>query len=191
MNINPTVIDKTDKGERAYDIYSRLLEDRIVFLVGSINQENSTSVISQLLFLDNVENKEINIYINSEGGFVTAGLAIYDTMQLIKSNITTVAIGQASSMGSLLLQGATKGMRYSTKNASIMIHQPSGGSIGTVEDIDIHTKHLLITRDLLENIYVQHNSKRKTKKQMHKLMERDCFLSPQDALRYGIIDKII
>lgn len=186
----PTVIEKTNFGERAYDIYSRLLKDRIVFLGSAIDDQVANSIIAQLLFLEN-ENpkKEIIMYIQSPGGHVTAGLAIYDTIQYIKSDVVTVCIGMAASMGAILLTGGTKGKRYALPNAEVMIHQPLGGVEGQATDIAIHAEHIVRTKERLNKIIAKHTGK--LLKQVEKDTDRDNYLTAQDALKYGLIDKII
>ena len=186
----PTVIEKVPGGERAYDIYSRLLKDRIVFLGSAINDQVANAVIAQLLFLEN-ENpkKDILMYIQSPGGHVTAGLAIYDTMQYIKPDVVTVCIGMAASMGAVLLTGGAKGKRFSLPNAEIMIHQPMGGTEGQASDIKIHAEHIVAMRERLNRIIAKHTGK--LLKQVEKDTDRDNFLTAQQALQYGLIDKIV
>lgn len=186
----PTVIEKSSFGERAYDIYSRLLRDRIVFLGSQINDQVANSVIAQLLFLEN-ENpkKDILMYIQSPGGHVTAGLAIYDTMQYIKPDVVTVCIGMAASMGAILLTGGAKGKRFALPNAEIMIHQPLGGVEGQAADIKIHAEHIVAMRERLNKIIAKHTGQ--SFKQVEKDTDRDRFLTAEEALKYGLIDKII
>lgn len=186
----PTVIEKSNYGERAYDIYSRLLKDRIVFLGTAINDQVANAVIAQLLFLEN-ENpkKDILMYIQSPGGHVTAGLAIYDTMQYIKPDVVTVCIGMAASMGAVLLTGGAKGKRFSLPNAEIMIHQPLGGVEGQAADIKIHAEHIVAMRERLNKIIAKHTGK--SLKQVEKDTDRDNFLTAQQALDYGLIDRIV
>lgn len=186
----PTVIEKTSAGERAYDIYSRLLRDRIVFLGSAINDQVSNSVIAQLLFLEN-ENpkKDIIMYVQSPGGHVTAGMAIYDTMQYIKPNVVTVCIGMAASMGAILLTGGAKGKRYALPNAEIMIHQPLGGIEGQASDIAIHAEHIIKMKERLNKIIAKHTGQ--PLKKVEKDTDRDRFLTAEEALEYGLIDKII
>ena len=186
----PMVIEQTGRGERAYDIYSRLLKERIVFITGPIGDEMSTVVIAQLLFLE-AENpdKSISIYINSPGGMVTSGLAIYDTMQYIRPEISTMCVGQAASMGSLLLSAGTKGHRYALPNARIMVHQPSGGFQGQATDIQIHAKEILDLKDRLNNIYGKHTGQ--SVKKISDMLERDKFLTPDEANSLGLIDEIV
>ncbi|MBI2638118.1 ATP-dependent Clp endopeptidase proteolytic subunit ClpP [Candidatus Peregrinibacteria bacterium] len=186
----PTVIEKSNLGERAYDIYSRLLKDRIVFLGSAINDQVANSIIAQLLFLEN-ENpkKDILMYIQSPGGHVTAGLAIYDTMQYIRPDVVTVCIGMAASMGAVLLTGGAKGKRFSLPNAEVMIHQPLGGVEGQAADIKIHAEHIVKMRERLNRIISKHTGK--PLKQVEKDTDRDNFLTAEEALKYGLIDKII
>ena len=186
----PMVVEQTGRGERAYDIYSRLLKERIVFITGPIGDEMSTVVIAQLLFLE-AENpdKSISIYINSPGGMVTSGLAIYDTMQYIRPEISTMCVGQAASMGSLLLSAGTKGHRYALPNARIMVHQPSGGFQGQATDIQIHAKEILDLKDRLNNIYGKHTGQ--SVKKISDMLERDKFLTPDEANSLGLIDEIV
>ena len=186
----PMVVEQTGRGERAYDIYSRLLKERIVFITGPIGDEMSTVVIAQLLFLE-AENpdKSISIYINSPGGMVTSGLAIYDTMQYIRPEISTMCVGQAASMGSLLLSAGTKGHRYALPNARIMVHQPSGGFQGQATDIQIHAKEILDLKDRLNNIYGKHTGQ--SVKKISDMLERDKYLTPDEANSLGLIDEIV
>jgi ATP-dependent Clp protease protease subunit len=184
------VIEQSSRGERAYDIYSRLLKDRIIFLGTAMNDEIANLIIAQLLFLESEDpDKDINFYINSPGGLVTAGLAVYDTMQYIKPDITTVCIGQAASMGALLLTAGTKGKRYSLPNARILIHQPMGGFQGQASDIEIQAKEILRMKDTLNQILVGHTGK--TLEQIQKDTDRDFFMSGEEAREYGIIDHVI
>ncbi len=186
----PMVIEQTPKGERSFDIFSRLLKERIIFLNGEVNDISSSLIVAQLLFLESEDpEKDIYMYINSPGGVVTSGLAIYDTMQYIKPKISTVCMGQACSMGSLLLQAGASGKRLSLPNARIMIHQPSGGYQGQATDIEIHTKEILKTKRQLNQIYVKHTGQKLSV--IEKNMERDNFMSPEEALKFGLIDKII
>lgn len=190
MGYVPIVVEQTAKGERSYDIYSRLLKERIVFVCGAIEDYMANLIVAQLLFLeaDNPE-KDIYMYINSPGGVVTAGLAIYDTMQFIRPNVATLCIGQACSMGSLLLAAGQDGMRSALPNSRIMIHQPLGGYQGQATDIEIHAQEILKIKKLLNNIYV-HHTKQKLEI-IEKKMERDCFMSPSEAQNFGIVDHII
>ena len=186
----PMVVEQTSKGERAYDIYSRLLKERIVFLVGPVNDAVASLVTAQLLFLESENpNKEINFYINSPGGLVTAGLGIYDTMQYIRPKISTMCVGQAASMASLLLAAGTKGKRFSLPNARIMVHQPSGGFQGQATDIQIHAKEILSLKDRLNNIYGKHTGQ--SVKKISEMLERDKFLDPTEANSLGLIDEIV
>jgi ATP-dependent Clp protease, protease subunit len=188
-NLVPIVIEKTSKGERSFDIYSRLLKERIIFLSGQVEDNISTLIVSQLLFLES-ENpeKDIYLYINSPGGVVTSGLAIYDTMQYIKPDVATLCMGQAASMGSLLLMAGAKGKRFCLPNSRVMIHQPSGGYRGQATDIEIHAQETLSLKRRLNNIYVQHTGQKLPV--IEKAMERDNFMSPEDALKFGLIDEI-
>ncbi len=186
----PMVIEQTGRGERAYDIYSRLLKERIIFIGSEINDNLSNLIIAQLLFLEAEDpEKDIYLYINSPGGVVTSGLAIYDTMQYIKPDVCTICIGQAASMGALLLATGTKGKRYSLPNARIMIHQPLGGAQGQATDIDIQAKEILRIRDILNNILAKHTGQNIEK--ISKDTDRDFFMSPEEAKEYGLIDKVI
>lgn len=190
MPLIPMVIEQSSRGERAYDIYSRLLKDRIIFLGTAMNDEIANLIIAQLLFLESEDpDKDINFYINSPGGLVTAGLAVYDTMQYIKPDITTVCIGQAASMGALLLTAGTKGKRYSLPNSRILIHQPMGGFQGQASDIEIQAKEILRMKDTLNQILVGHTGK--TLEQIQKDTDRDFFMSGEEARDYGIIDHVI
>lgn len=186
----PMVVEQTNRGERAYDIYSRLLKERIIFLVGGVNDAVASLVCAQLLFLE-AENptKEISFYINSPGGYVTAGLAIYDTMQYIRSPVATICMGQASSMGALLLAGGAKGKRFSLPNSRIMIHQPSGGAQGQAADIEIQAQEILRLRENLNEIFVKHTGQ--SLDVIEKAVERDKFMSPDEAKAFGIIDEVI
>lgn len=186
----PMVIEQSSRGERAFDIYSRLLKDRIIFLGEEINDGMANTVIAQLLFLESEDpDKDINVYINSPGGMVTSGLAIYDTMQYIKPDIVTICMGQASSMAALLLGGGAKGKRYALPNSRILIHQPLGGAHGQATDIDIHAKEILKTRQKLNDILSMHTGQ--DIKKVKKDTERDYFMSGEEAKEYGIIDKVI
>jgi ATP-dependent Clp protease protease subunit len=184
------VIEQSSRGERAYDIYSRLLKDRIIFLGCALNDEVANLLIAQLLFLESEDpDKDINFYINSPGGLVTAGMAVYDTMQYIKSDITTVCIGQAASMGALLLTAGSAGKRYSLPNARILIHQPMGGFQGQASDIEIQAKEMLRMKESLNQILVRHSGK--TMDQIQRDTDRDYFMSALEAKSYGIIDHVI
>ena len=186
----PMVVEQTSRGERAFDIYSRLLKERIIFVVGPIDDAVASVVCAQLLFLEaDNPTKDISMYINSPGGIVTSGLAMYDTMEYIRPEISTVCIGQAASMGSLLLTAGAKGKRYSLPNSKIMIHQPSGGFQGQATDIEIHAKEILSTRSRLNEIYVKHTGQKLDK--IEKAMERDNFMTPEEALSFGLIDEVV
>ena len=189
-NLIPMVVEQTNRGERAYDIYSRLLKERIVFLVGPVNDHAATLITAQLLFLES-ENpkKEISFYINSPGGLVTSGLGIYDTMQYIKPAVSTLCIGQASSMGSFLLAAGEKGKRFSLPNSRIMIHQPSAGYQGQATDIEIHAKEILALKERLNKIYSKHTKKNES--EIKKALERDNFMSPTEAKEFGLIDEVV
>jgi ATP-dependent Clp protease protease subunit len=189
-NLVPMVVEQTNRGERAYDIFSRLLKERIIFLVGPVTDEMSALVCAQLLFLES-ENpkKDIYLYINSPGGLVTAGLAMYDTMQYIAPDVCTLCIGQAASMGSLLLTAGAKGKRYSLPNSRVMIHQPSGGFRGQATDIEIHAKEILSLKARLNNIYVKHTGQLLSV--VERSMERDNFMSAEDAKTFGLIDEVV
>ncbi len=191
-NFVPTVLEKTANGERAYDIYSRLLKDRIVMLDTDVNEHSASLVVAQMLFLES-ENPEADIlfYINSPGGVVTAGMAIYDTMQFIKPDVSTIVMGQACSMGSLLATSGAKGKRYILPNARHMIHQPSGGARGQATDMLIQVEEILAMKKSLTQIYVDHNSAGKTFDELSRDMERDFFMSATDAVAYGLADSII
>jgi ATP-dependent Clp protease protease subunit len=191
-NLVPMVIEQESRGERAYDIYSRLLKDRIVMLDTDVNEHSASLIVAQLLFLE-AENsdKDIYFYINSPGGSVTAGLAIYDTMQFIKPDVSTIVMGQACSMGSLLAQSGAAGKRKILPNARHMIHQPSGGARGQATDMQIQVEEILKMKKELTSIYVKHNSKGKTFEQLTFDMERDKFMSAKEALDYGLIDEIV
>jgi len=189
-NLVPMVVEQTNRGERAYDIFSRLLKERIVFLNGPIDDGVASLVCSQLLFLES-ENptKDISMYINSPGGIVTSGLAIYDTMEYIRPDVSTVCMGQAASMGSLLLTAGAAGKRFSLPNARIMTHQPSGGFQGQATDIEIHAKEILDLRQRLNGIFEKHSGK--TIKQIEKIMDRDTFMKAEDAKNFGLIDQVV
>ena len=190
MPLIPTVIEKSSHGERAYDIYSRLLKDRIIFLGEPVTDHVANIVIAQLLFLDAEDkNKDIKFYINSPGGSVTAGLAIYDTMQYIKSDVTTICIGIAASMAAVLLASGAKGKRFSLPNSEVMIHQVMGGAEGQASDIKIRAEHILKTKDRLNNILAKHTGQKVVK--IDKDTDRDRFMSSEEAKKYGLIDKII
>jgi len=186
----PTVIEQTHRGERGWDIFSRLLKDRIVFLGTPINDEIANVIIAQFLFLESEEpEKDIMLYVNSPGGHVTSGLAIYDTMQYVRCDVATICMGQASSMGAFLLGAGTKGKRYALPHARVMIHQPLGGFQGQATDIDIHAQEILKTRDQLNHIWTQHTGQ--TMEKIKNDTERDYFMSAAQACEYGIIDEVI
>jgi ATP-dependent Clp protease protease subunit len=186
----PMVVEQTNRGERSYDIYSRLLKERIIFLVGPVNDGMASVVCAQLLFLESENpNKEISIYINSPGGVVTSGLAMYDTMQYIRPEVSTVCIGLAASAGSLLLTAGAKGKRFSLPHSNIMIHQPSGGYQGQATDIEIHAKEILRTRDRLNKIYVRHTGQDLAT--IENAMERDRYMTPEEAKEFGLIDEVV
>jgi len=186
----PMVVEQTSRGERAFDIYSRLLKERIIFINGPIDDAVSSVICAQLLFLESENPKlDISMYINSPGGVVTSGLAIYDTMEYIRPQVSTVCKGQAASMGSLLLMAGAAGKRYSLPNSRIMTHQPSGGFSGQATDIEIHAREILSLRERLNGIYVKHTGR--TLKDIEKIMERDTFMSPEEALKHGLIDEVV
>jgi ATP-dependent Clp protease protease subunit len=192
MSLIPMVIEKTSSGERAFDIYSRLLNERIVILNGPVHDDSASSVVAQFLHLESADSdKQINFYINSPGGVVTAGMAIYDVMQFVKCDVATYVLGQACSMGSLLAQAGSAGKRYMLPNARHMIHQPSGGAGGQATDMEIQVKEILKMKKVLTEIYVKHNSKGKTYDEFYNAMERDNFMSAQEALDFGLIDQIV
>ncbi len=190
MNLVPMVIEKTARGERSYDIFSRLLKERIIFMVGQVEDNMANLIVAQLLFLE-AENseKDISLYINSPGGVVTAGMSIYDTMQFIKPDVSTICMGQAASMGSLILTAGAKGKRFSLPSSRIMIHQLSGGYQGQASDIDIHAKEALKLKDKLNNVMAKHTGK--TPEQIEKDTDRDNFFSAQEAKDYGLIDEVL
>ena len=186
----PMVVEQSNRGERAYDIYSRLLKERIVFLVGPINDNVASLVTAQLLFLESEDpKKEISLYINSPGGLVTAGLGIYDTMQYIKPDVSTLCIGQAASMGSFLLASGSKGKRFSLPNSRIMVHQPSAGFQGQATDIEIHANEVLSLKKRLNEIYSKHTNK--SVDEIKAALERDNFMTPDNAKDFGLIDKVV
>tara|TARA_B100000886_G_scaffold145935_1_gene99207 strand:+ start:1514 stop:2185 length:672 start_codon:yes stop_codon:yes gene_type:complete len=189
-NLIPMVVEQSSRGERAYDIYSRLLKERIIFLTGPIDDNIASLICAQILFLES-ENpkKEISFYINSPGGIVWSGLAIYDTMQYVSSKIMTICVGQAASAGSLLLMAGEKDMRFSLPNSRIMVHQPSGGYQGQVTDIEIQTNEIKKTKERLNEIYAKHTGKKIT--EVATIMERDKYFSPEEAIKFGLIDKIV
>jgi len=189
-NLIPMVVEQSSRGERAYDIYSRLLKERIVFLVGSVNDNVATLITAQFLFLES-ENpkKEIYFYINSPGGLVNAGLGVYDTMQYIKSPVSTLCIGQASSMGSFLLTAGESGKRFSLPNSRIMVHQPSAGFQGQATDIEIHANEIMLLKKRLNEIYSKHTGR--NVEEIKNALERDKFMTPQEAKEFGLIDKVV
>ena len=190
LNLVPIVVEQTARGERSYDIYSRLLKDRVVFIVGPIDDYMANVVVAQLLFLESENpDKDVHLYINSPGGIVTAGLSIYDTMQFIKPDVSTICLGQAASMGSLLLTGGTKGKRYCLPHSRIMIHQPSGGFQGQASDIDIHAREILKVRERLNAIMSKHTGQ--PVERIERDMERDRFMEAQDAVEYGLVDTVL
>tara|TARA_B100001175_G_C19390894_1_gene581370 strand:- start:146 stop:754 length:609 start_codon:yes stop_codon:yes gene_type:complete len=186
----PMVVEQSSRGERAYDIYSRLLKERVVFVVGPINDNVASLITAQLLFLESEDpKKEISLYINSPGGLVTAGLGIYDTMQYIKPDVSTLCIGQAASMGSFLLAAGTKGKRFSLPNSRIMVHQPSAGFQGQATDIEIHANEVLSLKKRLNEIYSKHTNK--SPDEIKTALERDNFMSPEKAKEFGLLDKVV
>ena len=189
-NLVPMVVEQSNKGERAYDIYSRLLKERIIFLVGPINDNVASLVTAQLLFLESEDpKKEINLYINSPGGLVTAGLGIYDTMQYVKPDVSTLCIGQAASMGSLLLAAGKNGKRFSLPNSRIMVHQPSAGFQGQATDIEIHANEVLALKKRLNEIYSKHTGK--SVDEVKKALERDNFMTSETAKEFGLVDQVV
>ncbi len=190
LNLVPMVVEQTARGERAYDIYSRLLKDRVVFIVGGIDDNVANLVVAQLLFLESENpDKDIHLYINSPGGIVTSGLSIYDTMQFIKPDVSTICVGQAASMGSLLLAGGAKGKRYCLPHSRIMIHQPSGGFQGQASDIDIHAREVLSLRERLNAILAKHTGQ--PIERIAKDSDRDHFMNGETAVEYGLIDTVL
>jgi ATP-dependent Clp protease protease subunit len=190
LGLIPMVIEQSGRGERAYDIYSRLLRERVVFLVGPVNEVSANLIVAQLLFLESENpDKDISFYINSPGGSVSAGLAIYDTMQFIKSDVSTLCVGQAASMGALLLAAGAKGKRFCLPNSRVMIHQPMGGFQGQASDIEIHAREILFLRQRLNEILANHSGQ--DIKTIEKDTDRDNFLSADEAVRYGIVDKVL
>jgi ATP-dependent Clp protease protease subunit len=190
LNLVPMVVEQTSRGERAYDIYSRLLKERVVFMVGPVDDYMANVIVAQLLFLESDNpDKDINLYINSPGGSVTAGLAIYDTMQFIKPDVSTICVGQAASMGSFLLAAGTKGKRYALPNSRIMIHQPSAGFSGQASDIAIHAKEILQIKTRLNEMLASHTGK--SIEQVERDADRDNFMSAADAKAYGLVDSVI
>lgn len=189
-NLVPMVVEQTSRGERAYDIYSRLLKERVIFIVGPIEDHMANLIVAQLLFLESENpDKDISIYINSPGGVVTAGMAIYDTMQFIKPDVSTLCVGQAASMGALLLAGGAAGKRYCLPHSRVMIHQPLGGFQGQATDIDIHAREILLMRDRLNKILAKHTGQ--SLETIAEDTERDNFMSADDAMKYGMIDKVL
>jgi len=190
MNLVPMVVEQSSRGERAYDIYSRLLKERVIFMVGQVEDHMANLIVAQLLFLESENpDKDIHLYINSPGGSVTAGMSIYDTMQFIKPDVSTMCIGQAASMGALLLAGGTAGKRYCLPHSRMMIHQPLGGFQGQATDIDIHAQEILRVRDTLNAILVKHTGQ--PLERIKKDTDRDFFMSGPDAVDYGLIDKVL
>jgi ATP-dependent Clp protease, protease subunit len=190
LGLVPIVVEQTARGERSYDIYSRLLKERVIFIVGPVEDYMANLVVAQLLFLESENpDKDIHLYINSPGGSVTAGLSIYDTMQFIKPDVSTMCLGQAASMGAFLLAGGTKGKRYALPNSRIMIHQPSGGAHGQASDIDIHAREILIMRERLNFLLASHTGQ--SIEAIARDTERDNFMNPEKAREYGIIDEVL
>ena len=190
LNLVPIVVEQTARGERSYDIYSRLLKDRVVFVVGPIDDYMANVIVAQLLFLESENpDKDVHLYINSPGGIVTSGLSIYDTMQFIKPDVSTICLGQAASMGSLLLAGGAKGKRYCLPHSRIMIHQPSGGFQGQASDIDIHAREILKIRERLNKIMAKHTGQ--TVERIERDMERDHFMDSDAAVEYGLVDSVL
>ena len=190
LGLVPIVVEQTARGERSYDIYSRLLKERVIFIVGTVEDHMANLVVAQLLFLESENpDKDIHLYINSPGGSVTAGLSIYDTMQFIKPDVSTMCVGQAASMGAFLLAGGTPGKRYALPNSRIMIHQPSGGAHGQASDIDIHAREILITRERLNTLLAKHTGQ--SLETVARDTERDNFMNPDKAREYGIIDEVL
>ncbi|MDH3512837.1 MAG: ATP-dependent Clp endopeptidase proteolytic subunit ClpP [Gammaproteobacteria bacterium] len=190
LNLIPMVVEQTARGERSYDIYSRLLKERVVFIVGPVEDQMANVIVAQLLFLESENaDKDINLYINSPGGAVSSGLAVYDTMQFIKPDISTICLGQAASMGAVLLAGGTHGKRYALPHSRIMIHQPIAGFQGQASDIDIHAKEVLQTRDRLNKILAQHTGK--PLETIERDTDRDNFMSGEDGVEYGLIDTVL
>jgi len=189
LGMVPMVVEQTSRGERAYDIYSRLLKERIIFLVGPVEDHMANLVVAQMLFLESENpDKDINFYINSPGGSVTAGMSIYDTMQFIKPDVSTLCVGQAASMGAFLLAAGTKGKRFALPNSRMMLHQPSGGSRGVAADIEIQAQEILLMREQLNNLIAEHTGK--SPEVIAKDTDRDFWMSPDSALEYGLIDRI-
>jgi ATP-dependent Clp protease protease subunit len=191
VNYVPTVIEKTSDGERSYDLYSRLLKDRIVMLNGPVNDTSANIIVAQMLFLESESDKPINFYINSPGGVVTSGLSIRSTMIYINAPVHTIVLGQACSMGSVIAQSGEKGHRYILPDSRIMVHQPSGGAQGMASDIEISYKEIQYLKKRLTEIYVEHNTKGKTYEDFERIMDRDTFMNPQEAVDFGLADKVI
>jgi ATP-dependent Clp protease, protease subunit len=190
LNLVPIVVEQTARGERSYDIYSRLLKERVIFIVGNIDDYVANLVVAQLLFLESENpDKDISLYINSPGGVVTAGLSIYDTMQFVKPDVSTICVGQAASMGSLLLAGGAKGKRYCLPHSRIMIHQPHGGTQGQATDIDIQAREILQLRERLNEIMAKHTGQ--TIERIQQDTERDRFMSGEEAVKYGLVDSVL
>jgi ATP-dependent Clp protease protease subunit len=190
LNLVPMVVEQTARGERAYDIYSRLLKERVIFVVGPVEDQMANLVVAQLLFLESENpDKDIHLYINSPGGVVTSGLAIYDTMQFIKPDVSTICIGQAASMGAVLLAGGTKGKRFCLPHSRVMVHQPLGGFQGQASDIDIHAREILLVRDRLNRILSRHTGQ--PIERIERDTDRDRFLSGEEAVAYGLIDSVL
>ena len=190
LGLVPMVIETSGRGERAYDIYSRLLRERIIFLVGPVNDQSASVVVAQLLFLESENpDKDIHFYINSPGGSVSAGMSIFDTMQFIKPDVSTMCVGLAASMGSFLLMAGAKGKRFSLPNSRVMIHQPSGGTQGQATDIEIHAREILKTREQLNKIYADRTGQ--TLEKIRADMERDFFMDPEESKAYGLIDQVL
>lgn len=187
----PMVVEQEARGERSYDIYSRLLKDRIIMLDTDVNEHSASIIVAQLLFLESQSNDDIQFYVNSGGGVITAGMAIYDTMQFIKPDVSTIVMGQACSMGSFLAQAGTPGKRYMLPYARHMIHQPSGGARGMQSDIEIQYKEITKMKKILTELYVEHNTAGKTYEEFERDMDRDTFMSAQEALDYGLCDEIV
>lgn len=192
MSLVPMVLEKSSSGERAMDIYSRLLRDRVILLEGEVNDQMANLIVAQLLFLESEDpSKDISLYVNSPGGVVSSGLAIYDTMNFIRCDVSTIVMGQAASMGSLLAQAGAPGKRFILPNARIMIHQPRGGYSGQATDMEIHMREILKLKKNLTEIYVRHNTKNKTYDQLKADMERDYFMTADEAVEYGLADKVM
>lgn len=190
MSLIPMVVEQSSRGERAYDIYSRLLKERIIFLVGKVEDNMANSIIAQLLYLESEDaSKDISLYINSPGGYISSGLAIYDTMQFIKPDVSTLCVGQACSMGAVLLTAGAKNKRYSLPHSRIMIHQPLGGYNGQASDIEIHAKEMLKVKKVMNDILVKHTSK--SLKEIEQDTDRDNFMSAKEAVKYGLVDSIL